>query len=83
MVECYETVAQGLDAWLEGLGYKMEGECYRVTGEDTDKTVAMFSHHSSSSAALWHMFNIPFPQFWGHFISIIHLLRLFSFQTKK
>lgn len=47
------------------MGYAREGEHYRVTGEDTDKTVAMFSHAGSSSAVLSHMFNIPFPQFVG------------------
>ena len=48
---------------LEELGYTREGKYYRVTGEDTEKTVAMFSHGGASSAALSHMFNIPFPQF--------------------
>ena len=67
VIESVETVTRGLDAWLEELGYKREGEYYRVTGEDTDKTVAMFSHGGASSAALSHMFNIPFPQFCGAF----------------
>ena len=67
VIECVETVIQGLDAWLEELGYKREGEYYRVTGENTEKTVAMFSHGGASSAALSHMLNIPFPQFCGAF----------------
>ena len=67
VVQCVETVTLGFDAWLEELGYKREGEYYRVTGEDTEKTVAMFSHEGASSAALSHMFNIPFPQFCGAF----------------
>ncbi len=67
VIECVETVTRGLDAWLEELGYKREGEYYRVTGEDTEKTVAMFSHGGASSAAFSHMFNIPFPQFCGAF----------------
>lgn len=67
VVECVENVTMGFDAWLEELGYKREGEYYRVTGEDTEKTVAMFGHGGAFSAALSHMFNIPFPQFCGAF----------------
>ncbi|MBQ2324922.1 MAG: histidine phosphatase family protein [Clostridia bacterium] len=62
VVNSYKTVCDGLDSWLEELGYKREGEYYRVTGKDTWDSVAMFSHAGSSSAALSHMFNIPFPQ---------------------
>lgn len=65
VIECIETVTRGLDAWLEELGYKREGEYYRVIGTDTEKTVAMFSHGGASAVALSHMFNIPFPQFCG------------------
>ena len=65
VVEAYDRVATGTDAWLLELGYKREGDYYRVIGEDTDKTVAMFSHGGSSSAALAHILNIPFPQFCG------------------
>ncbi len=65
IVASVDRVTQEFDAWLAALGYAREGEHYRVTGEDTDKTVAMFSHAGSSSAVLSHMFNIPFPQFVG------------------
>ena len=54
-------VAEGIDQWLQTLGYTREGEFYRV-GENTNKIVAMFSHCGSSTAALAHMLNIPFPQ---------------------
>lgn len=54
-------VAEGLDQWLQTLGYTREGEFYRV-GENTNKIVAMFSHCGSSTAAVAHMLNIPFPQ---------------------
>ncbi|MBE6871937.1 MAG: histidine phosphatase family protein [Ruminococcaceae bacterium] len=66
-VSCYDTVVQGLDGWLAELGYNREGDYYRVSGADTYKTVAMFSHGGSSSAALSHLLNIPFPQFCGAF----------------
>lgn len=65
VVSSAKTVIEGLDAWLLELGYKREGEYYRVVGENTDKTVAMFSHGGSSSVALSHIFNIPFPQICG------------------
>ena len=51
----------GGDAWLESLGYKREGDFYRVTRDDTDKTVALFSHGGSSTALIAHMLNIAFP----------------------
>ena len=61
-VASVQTVTDGLDAWLETLGYAREGEYYRITNEIPYQTVAMFSHGGSSTAALSHMFNIPFPQ---------------------
>lgn len=67
IVERAATVTKGIDAWLAELGYTREGELYRVTGEDTDKTVAMFSHAGSSSIALSHIFNIPMPLFFAAF----------------
>ena len=67
MVNYVNTVSAGIDAWLEDLGYRREGEYYRVIGEQTNKAIAMFSHGGSSSAALSHMLNIPFPQFCGAF----------------
>ena len=64
-VACVDTVTKGLDSWLAELGYVREGEYYRVTCENTDKVVAMFSHGGSSAAALAHLFNIPFAQLVG------------------
>lgn len=56
-----EKVEAGIDEWLRMLGYEREGAQYRVVGTDTDRTVAMFSHGGSSSAAIGHMMNLPFP----------------------
>ena len=64
-----KTVIDGVDAWLLELGYKREGEYYRVVGDKTDRIVAMFSHGGSSSVALSHILNIPLPQFCG----MVHL----------
>ena len=52
--------ADGFDALLESLGYRREGEFYRVQ-KKTEKTIAMFSHAGASSAVLGRMFNLPFP----------------------
>ena len=41
-------------------GYTREGSYYRA-GENTEKTVALFSHGGSSSAVLAHLLNLPFP----------------------
>ncbi len=66
MVACCSAVAAGIDGWLSGLGYTREGEHYRAA-EHTARTVAMFSHGGSSSAAMSHLFNLPFPQFCAAF----------------
>lgn len=83
VVKCVETVTLGFDAWLEELGYKREGEYYRVTGEGTEKTVAMFGHGGSFSAALSHMFNIPFPQFCGAFLMDFTSITVVQLSNKK
>lgn len=50
---------EAFDEWLAGLGYVREGNYYRA-GENTEKTVALFSHGGSSTAILAHLFNMPF-----------------------
>lgn len=65
VVDSYQTVADGIDTWLSQLGYEREGDYYRVTESIPYNAVAMFSHAGSSSAALSHMFNIPFPRMCG------------------
>lgn len=55
-----ERVAESADEWLLSLGYKREGTAYRVVGENTDRTIALFSHGGSSSALLSHLLNLPF-----------------------
>ncbi len=55
-----ERVAKESDIWFEKLGYKREGANYRVIGDNTDKTIALFSHGGSSSALFSHILNLPF-----------------------
>ena len=54
-----ERVISGADAWLLELGFTREGEFYRVTGDNTDKTIAIFSHGGASTVLISHMLNIP------------------------
>ena len=67
IVERIEKAVTGFDGFLAELGYVREGEQYRVVGESTDTTIAIFSHAGSSSAVLSHLLNIPFPLFCGAF----------------
>lgn len=55
----YDYVAAGFDRWLETLGYKREGRCYRCLCEN-DRTVALFSHGGSGACALSRTLNLPF-----------------------
>lgn len=65
IVNSVQTVKDGFDAWLAELGYQREGEYYRVVGNATERTVALFSHGGSSSVVLSHVLNIAFPQICG------------------
>lgn len=56
----YRAVTERCDIWLAYLGYKREGNGYRVTRKN-DQTLAMFSHAGSSSCVLSHVFSLPFP----------------------
>lgn len=55
-----ERVAVECDRWMETLGYKREGANYRVVGDNTNRTIALYSHGGSSSALLSHLLNLPF-----------------------
>lgn len=54
-----KKIAEGLDEWLLDLGYKREGDYYRVLRKN-DGNVIMVSHGGASSAALAHLFSLPF-----------------------
>ena len=58
-----DRVITGGEKWLSELGFSREGNLYRVTKENTDKTVAMVSHGGASTALISHMLNIPFLRF--------------------
>jgi len=54
-----KRIGEGFDEWLLGLGYKREGDYYRVLRKN-DGNVVMVSHGGASSAALAHLFSLPF-----------------------
>ncbi len=55
-----DRVRMESDTWMEALGYRREGENYRVIGDNTDRTIALFSHGGSSSALFSRLLNLPF-----------------------
>ena len=55
-----DKLGEALDEWLAELGYTREGEYYRV-GKVRYGTIVLVSHGGASSAALAHLFNLPFP----------------------
>ena len=61
--EFVQRAADGFDEWLKTLGYEREGDFYRVIGDNTDQTIAMFSHAGSSSAVLAHLLGVSFLWF--------------------
>jgi probable phosphoglycerate mutase len=54
-----KRIGEGFDEWLLDLGYKREGDYYRVLRKN-DGNVIMVSHGGASSAALAHLFSLPF-----------------------
>ncbi len=62
LLDCIRRVESGIDEWLEQYGYVREGIYYRHTQEEREeRTVALFSHGGSSSAAMGHILNLRFP----------------------
>ena len=78
-----DKVIKGFDGLLAELGYTREGDYYRVTGENTDKTIAIFSHAGSSSAVISHLLNVPFPQLVGFFSVSFTSITKISLSGKK
>ena len=56
-----KNIQDKTDEWLFDLGLERLKNSYQAIGEKKqDKTVALFSHGGSSSAAIAHILNIPF-----------------------
>lgn len=65
LLDTTATVITGLDAWLDSLGYRREGDYYRVMEERPYQTVALFGHGTAFATAFSHLFNLPLPQVIG------------------
>ena len=62
VTENVRLVEENIDKWLASLGYIREGFYYRCALPDnSQRTVALFSHGGSSAAAMGHILNLPFP----------------------
>ena len=53
-------IGRELDAFLETMGLQREGDYYRI-GDLPNETILIACHGGSSSVALAHIFNMPFP----------------------
>ena len=82
LIKSSERVITGLDKWLLELGYKREGDYYRLVSKPTENKIAMFSHGGSSSVALSHILNIPFPQVCGIFHPELTSITVVEFSDK-
>ena len=61
-VDAVKTVESGTDEWLRTFGYNRQGRYYdHAAEEERHKTIALFCHGGSSSAAIAHIMNLPFP----------------------
>lgn len=83
IVEHVKRVTGGFDELMSELGYQREGEFYRVTGENTNKTIAIFGHAGSSTAAISHLMNIPLPQVCGFLSMDYTSITSFSLSNTK
>ena len=84
VVRDVDRIESKIDEWLEGLGYKREGYYYRHSiGEEEHKTIALVSHGGSSSAAMGHILNIPFPQMCAMFHIGFTGIRIIRFDKEE
>ena len=67
---CADRIAEEVDKWLKGLGYERVGAYYRQSLDvENRRTYILFSHGGSSTAALAHILNLPFP----YLLSLLHM----------
>ena len=74
-------VGERIDGLLAELGYDREGEYYRVR-EGNDRTYILVSHGGSGSAAIAHIFGIPFPYVCGVVHPDFTSITIASFSTE-
>lgn len=60
VTEHYDRVSGAFDTFLETLGYRREGNRFKCLNE-TNRTVALFSHGGSGAIVLARLLDLPFP----------------------
>jgi probable phosphoglycerate mutase len=63
----YERIQTASDEFIQRLGYKREGNVYRILGAPRQKRIAAFCHHGFGTAWLSHLLSIPPLVFWASF----------------
>ncbi len=62
VLESVDWIEPSIDEWLKRFSYEREGLYYRHTAEEEKhRTIALFCHGGSSSVAIGHILNLPFP----------------------
>ena len=59
-VRYYDMIAGKIDLFMKEKGYLHAGPRF-LCGQDTDRTIALFSHGGSGGCALAHLLSMPFP----------------------
>ncbi|MCL2721431.1 MAG: histidine phosphatase family protein [Treponema sp.] len=65
-LDCYKRITNCSDDFLNRLGYKKEGNLYKVVSPN-EKRIAAFCHHGFGTAWLSHLLSIPPNIFWAGF----------------
>jgi len=65
-LECYKRMSKSSDDFLMRLGYKRDGNIYKVISPN-EKRIAAFCHHGVSTVWLSHLLSIPPHVFWSSF----------------
>lgn len=77
-----KRVGDSFDELLQGLGYKREGNFYRVLRVNNENIV-MASHAGSSSAVFSRIFNLPAPFVFGVMLSNYTGITIVSFEGES
>ena len=65
--EGYERIVRESDAFLESLGYKRDGDVYRIVRPNDDR-VAVFCHYGFGTTWLSHLLSLSPARMWGTFL---------------
>ncbi len=63
---CFDEISPASDAFLESLGYKREGNIYRIV-KPSDERIGVFCHEGRTMTWMPYMLQIPPHVWWAHF----------------